>query len=394
MVGAGTVGGWASVFAARDGAGRVLVLDAGRAGQGSSARAAGMVRAQGGTPAAVALGRWSIAFYRRQQDELGVDSGFRELGYLIVALDAEEAAAGRERVAAQRALGLPARWLEPPEVAAVSPVVAPEAIAGASYLESDGCIDPPRNVAAYRLAMQAAGVDLREGVRVTGLRIQGGHVRGVETTAGPVETDRVLLAAGVAQTAVAGLAGVRVSVGGSRHHVAVTSPAPAFEGGDTVMGFAVGAGLYWRPEEGGLLFGISGPDEMPGEATAIDWALLESAREQLGDLVPASAGLGLRKAWAATIDFTPDHHPVIGAGRRPDGDVVEGLFVASAGGHGMMWGPAVSRAAADLLLTGQTAVVDVSTLGVERFTADGGSTLAPDAIALPFPERAVVTELR
>jgi sarcosine oxidase subunit beta len=60
----------------------------------------------------------------------------------------------------------------------------------------------------------------------------------------------------------------------------------------------------------------------------------------------------------------------------------------------MMWGPAVSRAAADLLLTGQTAVVDVSTLGVERFTADGGSTLAPDAIALPFPERAVVTELR
>jgi sarcosine oxidase subunit beta len=125
VVGAGTVGGWASVFAARDGAGRVLVLDAGRAGQGSSARAAGMVRAQGGTPVAVALGRWSIAFYRRQRDELGVDSGFRELGYLIVALDAEEAAAGRERVAAQRALGLPARWLEPPEVAAVSPFVAP-----------------------------------------------------------------------------------------------------------------------------------------------------------------------------------------------------------------------------------------------------------------------------
>jgi sarcosine oxidase subunit beta len=60
----------------------------------------------------------------------------------------------------------------------------------------------------------------------------------------------------------------------------------------------------------------------------------------------------------------------------------------------MMWGPGVSRAAVDIALTGATDVVDVSSLGVERFTADGGSTLAPDAVALPFPERAVVTELR
>jgi sarcosine oxidase subunit beta len=353
-----------------------------------------MVRAQGGTPTAVALGRWSIGFYRRQADELGVDSGFREVGYLIVALDEDEAASGRERVEMQRALGLPVRWLEPAEVAAVTPLVAPETVTGASYLASDGYIDPPRNVMAYRLAMQAAGVELREGVRLTGLRVEGGRVRGVETTAGPIETDRALLAAGVSQTAVAGLAGVRVAAGGARHHVAVTSPAPAFAAGDVVMGFAVGAGLYWRPEEGGLLFGISGSDEVPGEATAIDWALLEHAREQLAALVPAADGLGLRKAWAATIDFTPDHHPVIGVGRRPDGEVVEGLVVASAGGHGMMWGPAVSRAAADLVLTGQTGVVDISSLGVERFTADGGSTLAPDSIALPFPERAVVTELR
>jgi sarcosine oxidase subunit beta len=315
-VGAGTIGGWASVFAAREGAGRVLVLDAGRAGQGASARAAGMVRAQGGTPTAVTLGRWSIEFYRRQADELGVDSGFRELGYLIVALDDNEAAAGRERVEMQRGLGLPVRWLEPDEVAAVSPHVAADAVAGASYLETDGCIDPPRNVTAYRLAMRAAGVELCEGVRVTGIRVENGRVRGVDTTAGPLEGDRVILAAGVSQTAVARLAGVRVSVGGSRHHVAVTSPAPAFAAGDAVMGFAVGAGLYWRPEEGGLLFGISGADEVPGEATAVDWALLDDAREQLATLVPEAAGLGLRKAWAATIDFTPDHHPVIGTAGR------------------------------------------------------------------------------
>jgi sarcosine oxidase subunit beta len=62
VVGAGTVGGWASYFAKRDGAGRVVVVETGLVGQGASSRAAGIVRAQGGTPTTVALGRWSIDF--------------------------------------------------------------------------------------------------------------------------------------------------------------------------------------------------------------------------------------------------------------------------------------------------------------------------------------------
>src|ERR1700693_3351389 len=113
VVGAGTVGGWGSYFAATQGAQRVVVRERGRAGIGASSRAAGMVRAQGGTPTTVALGRWSIDFYRGQQARLGTDSGFRELGYLIFAETAEEAQVGRERVAMQRAAGFDARWLEP-----------------------------------------------------------------------------------------------------------------------------------------------------------------------------------------------------------------------------------------------------------------------------------------
>ncbi|MFL5720745.1 MAG: FAD-dependent oxidoreductase, partial [Chloroflexota bacterium] len=66
VVGAGTVGGWASVFARAQGADSVVVVERGQVGSGASSRAAGIVRAQGGTPAAVALGRWSIDFYNAQ----------------------------------------------------------------------------------------------------------------------------------------------------------------------------------------------------------------------------------------------------------------------------------------------------------------------------------------
>ena len=112
VVGAGTVGGWASVFAKAAGLGRVVVVERGLAGMGASSRAAGIVRAQGGTPATVALGRWTIDFYRGQPAAYGTDSGFRELGYLILAVTDEDERAGRERVAMQRANGLDVRWLD------------------------------------------------------------------------------------------------------------------------------------------------------------------------------------------------------------------------------------------------------------------------------------------
>ena len=136
----------------------------------------------------------------------------------------------------------------------------------------------------------------------------------------------------------------------SGHQVAVTEPHPAFAPVRLPMVFDLPAGLYWRPEEGGLLFGMSNPDEPPGEATEIDWPYHETMRARLARLVPVTRALELRKVWAATIDYTPDHLPDPRSCARQDGPVA-GVTVASAGGHGMMWGPGVARAAADLALT-------------------------------------------
>ena len=102
VVGAGTVGGWASVFAREAGAKRVLVLERETAGSGASSRAAGMVRAQGGTPDTVRLGAWSIGFYERQRARYDTDSGFVGRGYVILATTAAEERAAHERIAMQR----------------------------------------------------------------------------------------------------------------------------------------------------------------------------------------------------------------------------------------------------------------------------------------------------
>jgi sarcosine oxidase subunit beta len=108
-------------------------------------------------------------------------------------------------------------------------------------------------------------------------------------------------------------------------------------------------------------------------------------RARLEALVPVTRGLALRRIWAATIDYTPDHLPILGPGLGADGAPIEGVTIASAGGHGMMWGPGVARVAADLAIRGATSLIDVGDLGLDRFDAAGRSRLATDPIALPFP---------
>ena len=384
VVGGGTVGAWCAYFLRRAGLENVVLVEKGVLGQGASSRAAGVVRVQGGTPAAVRLGQWSRSFYQGQRAELGTDSGFTQQGYLLPCFKQAEVEAAHARIAMQRSQGLPAGWLSADEVDASNPTMAPGCTLGASYCAEDGYITPPRNVAAYTAALVSSGVAVAERTRFCGLSSgpSGASGADVQTSRGPVSAGLAVLAAGPQLAAVGALAGISIPAGGVRHHVAVTEEHPAFA--STPMAFDVPSGIYWRPEEGGLLFGMSDPDEPPGENRVLDFDYLALMRSRLAARVPLTAGLGLRRAWAATIDFTPDHLPIIGPAPGLDR-----VVVASAGGAGMMWGPAVARCAADVALGAASTVVDdVSLLGLDRFDASGRSRLAADPIALPFPEKA------
>ena len=387
VVGGGTVGAWCAYFLRKAGLERVVLVEKGVLGQGASSRAAGVVRLQGGTPEAVRLGIWSRRFYLGQREELGTDSGFVTQGYLLPCFTTAEAEAARERLAMQSAFGIGACWLDPDEVDALNPALAPGQTLGGTFCADDGFISPPRNVAAYTAALLASGVTLAEGVAFRGLLAGAGQVRGVTTSDGPVHAPIVVLTGGPKLAQVGALAGIRIPAGGVRHQVAVTEQHPDLHPSRVPMVFDLSAGLYWRPEEGGLLFGMSNPAEPPGENRSVDLEYLARMRTRLEILVPVTAGLGLRRLWAATIDYTPDHLPIIGPGAGRDGPLA-GVTVASAGGAGMMWGPGVARAAADVALTGTSDVVDTTRLGLDRFDEHGRSKLAPDPVALPFPEMA------
>jgi sarcosine oxidase, subunit beta len=387
VVGGGTVGAWCAYFLRRSGLDQVVVVERRTLGEGASSRAAGVVRTQGGTSWAVRVGEWSRRFYLGQREELGIDSGFTAQGYLLPCFTEQDVTAAHERMAMQSSLGLAVRWMEPDEVDRLNPTLAPGLTLGGTFCAEDGYLSAPRNVIAYAVALAVSGVLVCEHTAFTGLLSSGGRVTGVDTSRGRIDSPLVVLTGGPELAEVAGLAGFKVPVGGVRHQVAVTEPHPDLVPARLPMVLDLSAGLYWRPEEKGLLFGMSNPVEPPGPAARVDEEYLASMRARLAELVPVTRRLGLRRVWAATVDYTPDHLPIIGPALIND-EILNGTTVASAAGAGIMWGPGVAKAAADVALTGRSGVVDTSALGLDRFDAEGHSRLAADPVALPFPSAA------
>jgi sarcosine oxidase subunit beta len=385
VVGGGTIGAWCAWFLKQAGLSRVVLVESGALGKGASSRAAGMVRAQGGTEAAVRLGMFSRDFYRGQREQLGIDSGFVAQGYFMPCFTDAMVAEANTRIAMQRGVGLDVRWVGSDEFDAMNPAMAPGMTLGSSYAADDGYIDPPTNVVAYTAALFTAGVDVFEHTEFTGLDLDGGSVVGVRTSAGDIATERVVLTGGPTLAAVGSTAGARIVAGAARHQVVVTEDHPDLAPERLPMGFDIAYGIYWRPEEGGVMWGMSNPDETPGVAHEFDWAYYDRMRARIEALLPITAQIGLRRIWAATIDYTPDHLPILGPALDAGGAAIGGVTVASPGGHGMMWGPGVARVAADLAVHGGTDLVDVTDLGLDRFDAEGRSRLAADPIALPFP---------
>lgn len=385
VVGGGTVGAWTAALLAENSTLEVVLLEARTLGDGASSRAAGMVRAQGGTETAIRLGLRSQEFYSESGERFPLDCGFVRQGYLMPCFTPGEVAQAHDRIALQQSLGLDVEWLSGDDIDSRATGLAPGSTLGASYAPGDGYLDAPRNVLAYTAALTATGVDVRERCAFTGLRTSAGRVVGVNTSEGPIDTGRVVLTGGPQLAEVGARAGGRIPAGGARHQVVVTAPLP-LDVHELPMVFDVTSGIYWRPgEAGGLLWGMSNPDELPGPATDFDTGYFLTAQKRIEALLPSVVGLGLRRSWAATIDYTPDHLPILGPLLTDDGPV-QGTVVASAAGHGMMWGPAVAQVAAELTKFGECDWLDLTDLGLDRFDADGNSRLAPEPISLPFPE--------
>src|SRR5437764_753793 len=103
IIGGGNLGLWTAHQLAKRGMKRIAVLERYWLGFGATSRSAGMVRQQGGSETAIKLGKWSRELYMGLGAEIGLDSGWYQNGYYMLAESEAEKAAFLQLVKLRRA---------------------------------------------------------------------------------------------------------------------------------------------------------------------------------------------------------------------------------------------------------------------------------------------------
>src|SRR5437762_13099341 len=204
VAGGGIIGAACARAAALRGL-RVIICEPGPDPAAASAASAGILGPQieRADDALRALGLRARDLYESLAPALaestGVDIGLWREGIASLAFDEAEAERLRDAVAYQRQAGLRCDWLEPAEVAERFPATAP--CLGALFAPEDGAVDAPALARALRADAQRCGAHTLN-ARLTRLNTILGRVTGVETTAGKIKAEHVIVAAGAWSTQI------------------------------------------------------------------------------------------------------------------------------------------------------------------------------------------------
>jgi glycine/D-amino acid oxidase-like deaminating enzyme len=364
IVGAGVMGCSLAFHLARMGLREVVVLDRAGIGQGATLACAGGIRAQFSTEINIRIGIESKRMLSDFERVTGRTADYRPIGYLFLLQTPEEQTAFHEHVGLQRRLGLEdVRELAPREAAGMVEGLRVSDLSGVTWCPSDGLAGPAEVTFGYADAARRLGVEIREGVPVTGFLMDGDRVEGVVTETGELRSERTVICAGPWAGQVGALAGMDIPVVASKRHVFVSGALPAIDR-RTPMTIDFHTTFYFHPEGEGVLFGMSDPEQAPGFDVSVDWMFLDRIAAVARHRWPPLLEAPVKTAWAGLYELTPDFQPLVGPlPSRPGAWIAAGFS-----GHGFMMAPVIGKWLAEWMVRGQPSV-DLTPFDPDRFQA-------------------------
>ena len=364
IIGAGVQGASLAFHLAQRGV-KVIVLEKRFVGAGATGRSSGLVRMHYDTEVDARLAWESFQYFRDWKERVGGECGFTRTGFIqIVARDAE--AALRQNVAMQQRIGIPTLIVTADDVRRLAPSFATDDFDVAAYEPESGYAMPSDTAAALLNAARRHGAGLVQDCPVTGVLVESGRVRGVQTPQGEFHAPLVVNAAGPWAGQINRLAGVDAPYDTWRHDTMfVVRPSDLRLPHPTVIDFP--KELYFRPEGGLTLVGLEDGNPL-GESPDSDTdharpGYVERAIERICQRIPALERGGLHSAHGGYDGITPDQRPILGPA-GPDGFYLD----CGHSGTGFKTAPAVGRSLAEWILDGAPRTVDISVYSVERFT--------------------------
>jgi sarcosine oxidase, subunit beta len=348
VIGGGVMGAAALRYLAELGCPQPVLLERDTLASGSTGHCAGGVRTLFSDELNVRIGVESIQRLQRFEEDVGEQLDLRLDGYLFLLDDPADLGRFEADLVHQTAAGIETRVLEPDEAQEIVPQLAVEDLCGAVFNPIAGTVTPDLVVQGCARRGAQLGAQVEQSCPVERIVVEGGRVTGVETARGRIDTDCVVLTAGVWSRELAATAGFDLPVEPERRFMYVTGEAPDFpERLPLTVDFSTS--FYFHREGEGILFG--------GREQSLDDLAPNAAHR-----VPALAELDLRHSMWGFYEMSPDHNALIGAAPEPAGL----LYATGFSGHGFQQGLVVGEHLAQLAL-GLEPTFDLSQFDAQRF---------------------------
>lgn len=365
VIGGGIMGASAAYFLAKLGFGKIVLLEKNLPASGSTGHSAANVRQHYSNEVTVRLAKRAVGMFSRFDEELGYPCGFQQVGYMIMARDADRPAI-EHVVRLQQSLGVDARLISVDEIRELAPQADLHHVTCGCYERLSGYADPRATVYALAHRAKELGAAVEPMTEVRGVHLEGDRVTGVATNRGDLSTPVVINCAGPWAGKVGEMAGIRYSLRFSRE-LDVKFQLPRTHGRFPVTADPHN-GSYFRPQTGGFaVAGLAFPKDLePCDPDHYEEKTSDSEIEfissKLTNRMPRIAD-GLPVAgWAGVYSITDDWHPIVG-----DMPGLDGYYHFIGGsGHGFKIAPPIGEALADVI-AGRKPVIDISRLHYSRF---------------------------
>ena len=372
VIGGGVIGTSVAYHLAHMGWKDIVMLERDRLTSGTTWHAAGLMVTFGSTSeTSTELRKYTRDLYSRLEAETGQATGFRPVGFIEVAADADRLEEYRRVAAFNRWCGVEVEEISPSEVKNLFPLARVDDILAGFYVRRDGRANPVDVTMALAKGATLAGARVIEGVTVTEVLQERGRVTGVRTAFGHIQADYVVNCAGMWARQLGEESGVTIPNQAAEHYYLITEKIRDIPPDLPVLEDPAAYG-YFREETGGLLVGLFEPVCAPWNIEGIpidfsfgeiqpDWERMGPYLEQAMNRVPISLQVGIKKFFCGPESFTPDLRPIVG--EAPE---LRNYFVAAGlNSIGILTGGGIGRVLANWIINGSPDV-DVTGFNIDR----------------------------
>jgi methylglutamate dehydrogenase subunit A len=300
----------------------IAVLEKGWIGGGNIGRNTTIIRSNYLLPGNTPFYEWSLKLWEGLEQDINYNAMVSQRGVLNLHHNDAQRDANVRRGNAMRLQGVDAELLDTQDVRRMLPFLdfdnARFPIRGGLLQPRGGTVRHDAVAWGYARAADRLGVDIIQNCEVTGFRIAGGAVTGVETTRGPIAARKVGLACAGHSSRVAALAGLKLPIESHVLQAFVTEGLKPLIPG--VITFGAGHFYISQSDKGGLVFG-GDIDGYNSYAQRGNLATVEDVCEGGMALMPMIGRARLLRSWGGVMDMSMDGSPII------DRTAVEGLYL-------------------------------------------------------------------